>query len=164
MVQLSATRCSCIAILWVSLMSFASITLCLASQRVFNVLVVVVVVVVVDFVIDSVRNWIHPRIIIEEDANTLQSNMRKQKRYIWLRTGVTTANTSEKDLYCILNTAKTIAWAMYSRITIRRERAFRSTTHWGNIDEFASRIPLFIARISFDSLFRSATSEIQVMG
>jgi hypothetical protein len=32
MVQLSATTCSCIAILWVSLMSFAAITLCVASQ------------------------------------------------------------------------------------------------------------------------------------
>jgi hypothetical protein len=38
-VQLSATRCSCIAILWVSLVSFVSITLCAASQRVFIVLV-----------------------------------------------------------------------------------------------------------------------------
>jgi hypothetical protein len=34
MVQLSTTRCSCIAILWVSLVSFAVITLCIASQRV----------------------------------------------------------------------------------------------------------------------------------
>jgi hypothetical protein len=40
MVQLSTTRCSCIAILWVSLMSFAAITLCVASQRVFIVVVV----------------------------------------------------------------------------------------------------------------------------
>jgi hypothetical protein len=48
MVQLSATRCSCIAILWVSLVSFAAITLCVASQRVF-------IVVVVYLVIDSVR-------------------------------------------------------------------------------------------------------------
>jgi hypothetical protein len=38
--------CSCIAILWVSLVSFDAITLCVASQRVF---------VVVYFVIDSVR-------------------------------------------------------------------------------------------------------------
>jgi uncharacterized protein HemY len=52
MVQLSATRCSCIAILGVSLVSFAAITLCVTSQRVY---VVVVVVVVVYFVIDSVR-------------------------------------------------------------------------------------------------------------
>jgi uncharacterized protein HemY len=35
--------------------SFAAITLCVASQRVFIVVVVVVVVVVVYFVIDSVR-------------------------------------------------------------------------------------------------------------
>jgi hypothetical protein len=47
MVQLSATRCSCIAILWVSLMSFAAITLCVASQQVF--------IVVVYFVIDLTR-------------------------------------------------------------------------------------------------------------
>jgi hypothetical protein len=33
-VQLSATRCSCIAILWVTRVSFAAITLCVASQRV----------------------------------------------------------------------------------------------------------------------------------
>jgi hypothetical protein len=37
MVQLSATRCSCIAILWVSLVSSAAITLCVASQQVFVV-------------------------------------------------------------------------------------------------------------------------------
>jgi hypothetical protein len=35
MVQLSVTRCSCIAILWDSLVSFAAITLCVASQRLF---------------------------------------------------------------------------------------------------------------------------------
>jgi hypothetical protein len=48
MVQLSATRCNCIGILWVSLVSFVSITLCVASQRVF-------IVVSVYFVIDSFR-------------------------------------------------------------------------------------------------------------
>jgi hypothetical protein len=51
MVQLSATRCSCIAILLVSLVSFVAITLCVASQRVF----IVIVVAVVYFVMDSVR-------------------------------------------------------------------------------------------------------------
>jgi hypothetical protein len=35
MVQLSATRCNCIAILRVSLVSFAAIALCVASQRGF---------------------------------------------------------------------------------------------------------------------------------
>jgi hypothetical protein len=48
MVQLSATRCSCIAILWVSLVSFAAIILYVASQREF-------IVTVFYFVIDAVR-------------------------------------------------------------------------------------------------------------
>jgi hypothetical protein len=37
MVQLFATKCSCIAVLRVSVASFAAITLCVASQRVFVV-------------------------------------------------------------------------------------------------------------------------------
>jgi hypothetical protein len=54
MVQLSATRCSCIAILWVSLVRFAAITLYVAFQRVF--------IVVIYFVMTQSGNfWIHPR-------------------------------------------------------------------------------------------------------
>jgi hypothetical protein len=49
MIQLYATRCSYIATLWVSLVSFAAITLWVACHRVF-------VVVSIYFVIDSVRN------------------------------------------------------------------------------------------------------------
>jgi len=53
MVQLFAIKCSCIAILWVSLLNFATITLCVASQRVFGV----------DFVMTQSGNvWINPRI------------------------------------------------------------------------------------------------------
>jgi hypothetical protein len=52
-VKLSATRCSYIAVLWFSLVSFATISVCVASKQVFTV--VVVVVVVVYFVIDTVR-------------------------------------------------------------------------------------------------------------
>jgi hypothetical protein len=48
MVQLSATRCNSIVILWVSIGSFAAITLCVASER-------LLIVVSVYFVIDSVR-------------------------------------------------------------------------------------------------------------
>jgi hypothetical protein len=44
----AATTCSCIAILWVSLVSFVAITIYVASQRVF-------IVVSVYFVIDSIR-------------------------------------------------------------------------------------------------------------
>jgi uncharacterized membrane protein len=49
MVQLSATRYSCIIISRVNLVSFAAITLCVASQREF------IVIVIIYFVIDSVR-------------------------------------------------------------------------------------------------------------
>jgi hypothetical protein len=60
-IQLCATRCSCIAILWVSLVSFVAITLCVASQRVF---------IVVHFVIDSVRK------LLDKSSYT-NVNMRK---------------------------------------------------------------------------------------
>jgi hypothetical protein len=66
MVQLSATRCSCIAILWVSLVSFVAITLRVASQR-------VIPKVSVYFVMDSVRKLLVPpsyRILVEDrDGN-----------------------------------------------------------------------------------------------
>jgi hypothetical protein len=42
-VQLSATRCSCIAILWVSLVSYAAITLRVASEQGFVIDVFVIV-------------------------------------------------------------------------------------------------------------------------
>jgi hypothetical protein len=66
MVQLSATRCSCIAILWVSLVSFAVISVCVASQRVF-VVVVVVVLVPVYFVIVSVQKLLDTPSYISSD-------------------------------------------------------------------------------------------------
>jgi len=58
MVQLPATRCNCIAILWVSLVSFVTITLSVASQRVIIFVVASqrgFIFVVVYCVIDSVR-------------------------------------------------------------------------------------------------------------
>jgi hypothetical protein len=55
MLQLSATRCSCIAVLWVGLVSFAAITFCVASQRMF---------IVVYFVMTQFGNlWIHSCIL-----------------------------------------------------------------------------------------------------
>jgi hypothetical protein len=57
MVELSASKCSCVAILWVSLVSFATITLCVASQRVF-------IVVVISLSTQTGNFWIHPRICI----------------------------------------------------------------------------------------------------
>jgi hypothetical protein len=65
MVQLSATRCSCIAILGVSLVSFAVITLCVASQRVTPKASVY-------FFIDSVRKLLdtpsYPRRRVDEES------------------------------------------------------------------------------------------------
>jgi hypothetical protein len=49
MVRLSATRCSCSAILWVSLVSFAAISLCVASQAYISLST------------QSGKFWIHPR-------------------------------------------------------------------------------------------------------
>jgi hypothetical protein len=84
MVQLSATRCSWITILWVSLVSFASITLCVASQRVF--------IVVVYFVIDSVRKLldipsyitlqITPGLVHSYSARQKMSRFRGTRKFI----------------------------------------------------------------------------------
>jgi hypothetical protein len=52
MVQLSATKYSCIAILWVSLVCFATMTLCVASQWVF--------IVVYSLLTQSGNFWIYP--------------------------------------------------------------------------------------------------------
>jgi hypothetical protein len=64
MVQLSVTRCSCIAILWGSLVSLSARTLCVASQR-------VLIVVDVYFVIDSVRKLLDSpsyRLMLNENS------------------------------------------------------------------------------------------------
>jgi len=53
MVQISATGCSCIAILWVSIANSAAIILCVASQRVFIAAVV--------YFVESGNFWIYPR-------------------------------------------------------------------------------------------------------
>jgi hypothetical protein len=58
MVQLSATRYSCIASLRVSLVSFAAITLCVTSQRVFLLLLLLFI----SLSTQSGNFWIHPRI------------------------------------------------------------------------------------------------------
>jgi hypothetical protein len=67
MVHLSATRCSCGAILWVGIVSFAAITLCVASQRVF-------IVVSVYFVIDSVRK------LLDTPSYNQHGNKRRRQR------------------------------------------------------------------------------------
>jgi hypothetical protein len=74
MVQLSATRCSCIAILWVSVVSFAAITLYVASQLVF--------IVVVDFVIDSVRKILDTTSYIDNHKPMIAAHVYVSKSQI----------------------------------------------------------------------------------
>jgi hypothetical protein len=69
MVQFSATRCSCIAILCVSLVSFVVITLCVASQRKF-------IVVVVYLVMDSIRKLLDTTSYTSTMQLTSLSNQR----------------------------------------------------------------------------------------
>jgi hypothetical protein len=71
MVQLSANRHSYVTILWVSLVSFAAITLCVASQRVF----------VVYFVIDSVRKLLGtPSYLLQLLVKTSERKVLKRKQ------------------------------------------------------------------------------------
>jgi hypothetical protein len=90
MVQLSATSCSCIAILWVSLVSFAAITLCVASYRAFFV-------VSVHIVIDSVRKLLDTPLYTAWSA--VSSNLR-----IWSgarhQDEITDWLTSQSDFDC----------------------------------------------------------------
>jgi hypothetical protein len=83
-VQLSATRCSCIAILWVSPVSFATINLCVASQRVF-------IVKSIYFVIDSVHKLLDTSSYINSKGvlfdGDLSVNVNETRFYILHATG-----------------------------------------------------------------------------
>jgi hypothetical protein len=70
MVELSATRYSRIVISWVSLVSFAAITLCVASQR-------VLIFLIVYFVIDSVRKIVYTPSYIQTTFKFLPTFQRR---------------------------------------------------------------------------------------
>jgi hypothetical protein len=78
MVQLSATRCSCITILCVTLVSFAAIIICVASQQ-------VIPKVSIHFVIDSVKKLLDtPLYIMCDTVNTGNYNGSYDcSRMIW---------------------------------------------------------------------------------
>jgi hypothetical protein len=80
MVQLSAISWSCIAILRVSLVRFATITACVASGRVF-------IVVSVYFVIDSVR-----KLLDTPSYNQVSCLCRVKVRATWARSAVLMLN------------------------------------------------------------------------
>jgi hypothetical protein len=69
-VQLSATGCSCIAISWVSPVSFSAITLCVASQRVF--------IVDVYFFIDSVRKLLDTHSYITPGLTVVSNSVQRR--------------------------------------------------------------------------------------
>jgi hypothetical protein len=82
--QLSATRCSCIVILWVSLVSFAAITLCVASQRVF-------IAVSAYFAMDSVRKLLDTtlvHILVRFHANKLRNLQFRAGMAQWYSAGL----------------------------------------------------------------------------
>jgi hypothetical protein len=93
MVQLSDTRCSCIAILRVSLVSFATITLRVASQQVF-------IVVVVYFVIESVRKVLDTPSYTHKTTGEIDrfvyfnTNVFKKERKKFVTTQSTTSSSS----------------------------------------------------------------------
>jgi hypothetical protein len=66
MVQLSATKCSCITILWVSLVNFAAITLYVASQRVFTVVSVYFVINLIRKLLDTPSYYNQPIRVFED--------------------------------------------------------------------------------------------------
>jgi hypothetical protein len=76
MVQLSAARCSCIAILWVSLVSFTAITLCIVSQQVF-------IFVSVYFDIDSVRKLLDTPLYVPKFVESEYKICYLLKLHIW---------------------------------------------------------------------------------
>jgi hypothetical protein len=116
MVQLFATRCSCIAILWVSLVSFAAITLCVASQRVF--------IVIVYFVIDSGNFWTYPRICVRACARVCARVRACSAR------GQQSPLTDRKSRNAVVIIA--VGWEPFSLIaihfTLKMEAAWNSET------------------------------------
>jgi hypothetical protein len=74
MAQLSATGCNCIAILWVSLVSFAVITFCVASQRVLPR-------VRVYFIIDSFRK------LLDTSSYVIPNQVTDVSEWLGLRNG-----------------------------------------------------------------------------
>jgi hypothetical protein len=90
MVQLSATSCSCIAILWISLVSFAAITLSVASQRVF-------IVVLVSLSTQSENFWIHPH----KCNLSWQKQEGHSRATKWIHTNNIPSCLNERDTYVL---------------------------------------------------------------
>jgi hypothetical protein len=95
MVQLPATSCSCIAILWASVVNFAAITLCVASQRVFIVVISL---------------WLSPEtfgyILVSVGTSWLSILVKWQKFRLSSRHMQPTNKVTEEDQLCTFWTLK----------------------------------------------------------
>jgi hypothetical protein len=100
MVQLSAIRCSCIAILWVTLVSFVAITLRVASQRVFIVVYLVMT--------QSGNFWIHPHIAQISYSYFNRENEWKIFFAFWEIQRWISQEEGRWDIVCINNKARKI--------------------------------------------------------
>jgi hypothetical protein len=118
-VQLFTTRCSYIAIFWVSLVSFAAITLCVTSQRVF--------IVVGYFVIDSVRKLLDTPGYISVFGNTVEQVTFIQTvcdvaiahnklciQFVLVSSRLTKQNNYQNLLWCCLLFTYSINYMIYS--------------------------------------------------
>jgi hypothetical protein len=103
MAQLPATMCSCVAILWVSLVSSATITLCVASQPVF-------IVVRVYFVIDSVRKLLNT---LSYDVIVITLRNRNKNLFIKVSFSVTLRHYYQCDTRTLLREFNTIILTLY---------------------------------------------------
>jgi hypothetical protein len=109
MVQLPATTCSCIAILWVSLVSFVAITLCVASQRMF-------IVDVVYFVIDSVRKLLDTPSYLGKHMDKFTFTYEKQG--IWRHVRVRLrplATFNQADTWCTRCRGVATTWRWHTQ-------------------------------------------------
>jgi hypothetical protein len=136
MVQLFVTRCNCIAILSVSLVSFAAITFCVASQRVFTVVISLT---------QSGNFWIHPCITFRKRVSFsyLSSDIGRCERihktcsapvYVHLEPEIWQRVLSESNI-CF---AMTLLWGTYFDKTAITEGCRPFTGHTVHVLSFAT--------------------------
>jgi hypothetical protein len=112
LVQLSATRRSCIAIFWVSLVSFAAITLYVASKRVF---------IVVYFVMGSVQKLLDTPSYGAGSTSEIQATFEVEPHsniHQWPIPFSLHEATREKNLSEIVTLGNLEPVCMYSRWTL----------------------------------------------
>jgi hypothetical protein len=129
MVQLSATKCSCIAILWVSLVSFDAITLCVVSQRVLMLLFISLSTYSGNF-------WIYPRTFVFEQWTvipTMNNDIMTAGRLTWVTSKEITS------LRSILYHSSVYARLRHLNMSTEITNYFNSTVLWISSSEQQQR-------------------------